>query len=62
MLRYCAWCGIYQGSTPAAGYQIRKDVCEIDTATICPSCLSRLMETTQEDDPLISIATCGTSS
>ncbi len=42
MLRYCAWCGSYQGATAGEGHQIRQNVCEIDTATICPSCLERL--------------------
>ena len=41
MLRYCAWCGVFQGATPHPGYQIRRNVCEIDTSTICPSCLSK---------------------
>lgn len=41
MLRYCAWCGVYQGATPHPGYQIRRNVCEIDTSTICASCLSK---------------------
>jgi hypothetical protein len=49
MLKYCAWCGDYQGATSAAGYQIRANVCEIDTATICPSCLARLLTAAQED-------------
>ncbi len=44
MLRYCAWCGEYQGAKAGAGYQIRKNVCEIDTATICPSCLTELLK------------------
>ena len=44
MLKYCAWCGKYQGSVKAEGYQIRKDLCEIDTATICPSCFVRLVK------------------
>jgi len=44
MLRYCAWCGTYQGATAARGHQIRKNVCEIDTTTICRTCLDRLQE------------------
>lgn len=42
MLRYCAWCGTYQGATDGVGHQIRKNICEIDTATICSSCLERV--------------------
>jgi hypothetical protein len=49
MLKYCAWCGAYQGATPAAGYQIRANICEIDTTTICPSCLPRLLTAAQEN-------------
>jgi hypothetical protein len=54
MLKYCAWCGKYQGATPGAGYQIRQNVCEIDTATICTVCLSRL---TKETSTGISVRT-----
>ncbi|PLX97161.1 MAG: hypothetical protein C0621_00545 [Desulfuromonas sp.] len=42
MLRYCAWCESYLGATPAPGYQIRADLCEIDTTSICPSCYDRV--------------------
>ena len=42
LLRYCAWCGSYQGSKVGVGHQIRKNVCEIDTTTICPVCLERV--------------------
>ncbi|WP_291316120.1 hypothetical protein [Desulfuromonas sp.] len=48
MLRYCAWCGEYQGATSAKGHQIRKNVCELDTATICPSCMDRLRREVSE--------------
>jgi hypothetical protein len=41
MLRYCAWCGRFQGAVFGEGHQIRQDVCEIDTLTICPSCLAQ---------------------
>ena len=44
MLKYCAWCGKYQGATKGEGHQIRKDVCEIDTATICPSCMTNILK------------------
>lgn len=44
MLRYCAWCDKYQGATTARGYQIREHICEIDTATICPSCLTQFLK------------------
>ncbi|ALC18114.1 hypothetical protein DSOUD_3395 [Desulfuromonas soudanensis] len=44
MLRYCAWCGEYQGAIEGEGHQIRKDVCEIDTATICSLCLDLLLK------------------
>jgi len=42
LLKYCAWCGTYQGAKLGAGHQIRKNICEIDTATICPACLERV--------------------
>jgi rubredoxin len=58
MLRYCAWCGAYQGATPAAGHQIRANVCEIDTATICPACLSRLLTAAQEKGRVLSSEPC----
>lgn len=41
---YCAWCDEYQGAKPGEGYQIRQNICEIDTATICPLCLARLLQ------------------
>ncbi len=44
LLKYCAWCGKYQGANKAKGYQIRENICEIDTATICPVCLARLVK------------------
>jgi hypothetical protein len=44
LLTYCAWCGKYQGAKAGKGHQIRKNVCEIDTATICPSCLAELLK------------------
>jgi hypothetical protein len=44
LLKYCAWCGKYQGATKGEGHQIRKDVCEIDTATICPSCMTNILK------------------
>lgn len=50
MLKYCAWCGNYQGAIRAEGYQIRDNVCEIDTATICPSCLARLVRELAESE------------
>lgn len=43
MLRYCAWCNEYQGAVAGEGHQIRKDLCEIDTSTICPRCRERLL-------------------
>jgi len=52
LLRYCAWCGEYQGATTGEGHQIRKNVCEIDTATICPSCMTGLMEEVLEGPAL----------
>jgi hypothetical protein len=58
MLKYCAWCGIYQGATPAAGYQIRANVCEIDTATICPPCLAKLLATPEDDHSPPSLEIC----
>jgi hypothetical protein len=44
LLTYCAWCGNYQGPKAGQGHQIRKNVCEIDTTTICPDCLTELLE------------------
>jgi hypothetical protein len=44
LLKYCAWCGKYQGAIAAKGYQIRENISEIDTATICPSCMAKLMK------------------
>jgi len=44
MLRYCAWCGSYQGAIKAEGYQIRRDVCEIDTTTICNPCHEKQLQ------------------
>jgi hypothetical protein len=44
LLRYCAWCGEYQGELKGEGHQIRKDVCEIDTSTICSLCLELLLK------------------
>jgi hypothetical protein len=44
LLRYCAWCGEYQGAIEGEGHQIRKDVCEIDTTTICSACLDLLLK------------------
>ncbi len=52
MLSYCAWCGEYQGPKAGQGHQIRKNVCEIDTATICPSCLADLLKRPGEPQPL----------
>ena len=53
LLKYCAWCGSYQGAIRAEGYQIRANVCEIDTATICPPCLARLVrELTESQRPI----------
>lgn len=43
MLRYCAWCGKYQGYVVGAGHQIRKNLSEIDTATICVTCMAKVM-------------------
>jgi hypothetical protein len=44
LLTYCAWCGKYQGAKTGKGHQIRKNVCEIDTTTICPACLAELLK------------------
>lgn len=44
MLRYCAWCGKYQGAVKAEGYQIRRNQCEIETSTICPACFHRVVK------------------
>lgn len=44
MLRYCAWCGSYQGPTKGQGYQIRSNRCEIDTTTICQPCHAKMVE------------------
>jgi len=52
LLTYCAWCGEYQGAKTGKGYQIRKNVCEIDTATICPSCLAELLKKPSESHAL----------
>jgi hypothetical protein len=52
VLTYCAWCGKYQGAKAGNGHQIRKDVCEIDSATICPSCLAELMKKPPEEQTL----------
>lgn len=43
MLKYCAWCGGYQGYTPGDGHQIHPDYCEIDTSTICRGCLVKVL-------------------
>ncbi|WP_158247071.1 hypothetical protein [Geothermobacter hydrogeniphilus] len=43
MLKYCAWCGNYQGAIEAEGYQIRRNVCEIDTSTICEPCHDKML-------------------
>jgi hypothetical protein len=43
VLRYCAWCNEYQGAIAGEGHQIRADLCEIDTTTICPACRDRLI-------------------
>jgi len=51
MLKYCAWCGDYQGAINAQGYQIRRDVCEIDTATICRSCHDRMLHQLRKKHP-----------
>jgi len=48
VLKYCAWCGSYQGKTEGRGYQIRSNVCEIDTSTICPPCAERLVREHQQ--------------
>jgi hypothetical protein len=52
LLRYCAWCGEYQGVTTGEGHQIRKNICEVDTATICPACFARLVKDFQEQQQL----------
>lgn len=52
VLKYCAWCGKYQGSVKAEGYQIRKNLCEIDTTTICPTCFMRLVKDIPEGQRL----------
>jgi len=52
LLTYCAWCGKFQGAKAGKGYQIRKNVCEIDTATICPSCLAEVLKTPMESQAL----------
>ena len=44
MLKYCAWCGKYQGLAAPGGHQIRKNICEIDTATICPTCWTKVVK------------------
>lgn len=43
MLRYCAWCGTYLGVTEGRGYQIRRNICEIDTSGICPPCRDKVV-------------------
>jgi len=53
MLRYCAWCGKYQGSAPGHGHQIRKNICEIDTSTICSACLNQLLGRGTDSLPII---------
>jgi hypothetical protein len=52
LLTYCAWCGKYQGAKAGTGHQIRKNVCEIDTATICPSCLTEMLKAPSGRQPL----------
>jgi len=52
LLTYCAWCGKFQGAKAGEGYQIRKHVCEIDTATICPACLAEVLKTPPESQTL----------
>lgn len=52
MLKYCAWCGEFQGVTEGEGYQIRRNVCEIDTTTICPACLAKQAEIPPRERPL----------
>jgi len=52
LLTYCAWCGKFQGAKAGQGYQIRKNVCEIDTATICPACLAEVLKAPTESQPL----------
>ncbi len=42
LLRYCAWCGRFQGAKAGNGYQVRENRSEIDTATICSSCFARM--------------------
>ena len=44
VLKYCAWCGKYQGLAAPGGHQIRKNICEIDTATICPTCWTKVVK------------------
>jgi len=48
VLKYCAWCGSFQGATEGQGYQIRSNVCEIDTTTICQPCHEKLVEEHEE--------------
>jgi len=50
VLKYCAWCGEYQGATESPGHQIRKHVSEIDTSTICPVCREDLWAQFSDDD------------
>jgi len=52
LLRYCAWCGEYQGATSAQGHQIRKNICEIDTTTICAACLDQYLKKFGQKPPL----------
>lgn len=51
MLRYCAWCGQFQGPVSGRGHQIRKNVCEVDTSTICPSCFARVIKDLPDGSP-----------
>jgi hypothetical protein len=48
LLKYCAWCGAYQGMTEGQGYQIRRNMCEIDTSTICSPCHDKVVEEHQQ--------------
>ena len=41
MLRYCAWCNVFVGFVAGEGIQVHPQRCQIDTSTICPSCLER---------------------
>jgi hypothetical protein len=55
MLIYCAWCGRYQGATPAQGHQLRLNCCDIDTSGICPTCLGRYLSG-DSVDPSVDLA------